>query len=609
MSLRESFADLLIQLVSDRLTPEQAESLFDGDGRASVRLLANALLNFASTAGPEAIGTLRKVLPWLELFARRELGAGTDEAVVSAEHLDAEHWPACSDWIEPDEDVSERDFRQTLVGAARDEARLEALSECDDVTFADRVLDDTATARAVLEAVDHDAPAATARRARRIFPEMAADGSLEALELLDRLEQGDGFSLQPDADALSAKARNFETSLADNMEAQVMSPAVRAALIFAPGPSDASAEADGLSTSLFASSIFRRHPELAGLARALTDNRWRCLRYLRGGAPLSHLSDWVDYLRDGCRELARRRDITYREAVSYAHFCLHLVNVCDLATHEETALTDETREGLMAVENELKEFALAGRRSTVDAAVSDLANYDEMRWASSGASAYLGDRLARMTGAWREESERGPIGAPPRLDEEMYAAAVEIWEREADDSVLTGLRDAATRLHLVGGEALESLEPRHGARLLALAAKYARDLPGLDVTEPFWVDVSSLVDAEQGPEDEQLQKRALREVLEQQSIAEAFSGSWEPETAGGAGILGAVETDRETPVLRLQLDLDAESLALLSFLDDSLGESTDEPAGRLRKELRKKVRRQFGDESSEETTGQGTTAA
>ncbi|MFB6351134.1 MAG: hypothetical protein ABEK29_05020, partial [Bradymonadaceae bacterium] len=294
-----------------------------------------------------------------------------------------------------------------------------------DVAFADRVLEETRVARAVLKAIAHGAPAEIAERARRIFPDLTAASSdppmvrdnstierpsLPSLDVLDRLEQGDAFSLNAEAGALSDKSRNFETSLAKNMNRREMAPAVRAALIFGPGRHDHPATRRDRSPSLFASSVFRDQPELAELAGALANNRWRAIRYLRGGAPLAHMTPWVDYLRDGCRDLARRRDINYREAVSYAHFCLHLVNICDLATLGEAALTDEVRDGLMAVENELKEFALAGRRSTVDAAVSELDNYDEMRWTSSGASAYLGDRLARISGAWRRESERGPIG-------------------------------------------------------------------------------------------------------------------------------------------------------------------------------------------------------
>ncbi|MFB6373741.1 MAG: hypothetical protein ABEN55_11685, partial [Bradymonadaceae bacterium] len=190
-----------------------------------------------------------------------------------------------------------------------------------------------------------------------------------------------------------------------------------------------------------------------------------------------------------------------------------------------------------------------------------------------------------------------------RLDEEMYASAVETWEVEADEEVLEGLRDAVAHLHLVGVETLEPLTPAQGARLLALAAKYARDLPGLDVTEPFWVDVSSLIAAEEGADDAPLRRRALEEVLGQQSIADAFAGNWEPESADAAGLVGTVDAGADRPVLRLELDLDAESLALVAMLDDSSDDSTDQTTGRLRKELRKKVRDQMEESPQHEQSG------
>ncbi|MFB6351133.1 MAG: hypothetical protein ABEN55_11675, partial [Bradymonadaceae bacterium] len=127
MSLRDSFADVLTQLFADRLPEQEAESLLDdGDARASLRLLANALLNVASTTGPAALGTLRKVLPWLEMVARRELDGG--RAVTDG--LDSEEWPACAHWFdEVDDEASARPFRETLMAAARDEALLEELAD------------------------------------------------------------------------------------------------------------------------------------------------------------------------------------------------------------------------------------------------------------------------------------------------------------------------------------------------------------------------------------------------------------------------------------------------------------------------------------------------
>lgn len=595
--LRDHFSDLLEQLLADRLDAVDRDLEADGDVGAAIRLLANALLNVATTVGPEAITAVRRAAPWLEVYLRRELdGAHGDGADLDAD------LPATAEWL----DNGEGSLRDRLVEAARDAGRLEELTDGDEVEFADRVIGDTRLARIVCKAADHGEPEEIASRARRMFPMLREAGRRDtappagALEILERLESGDGFALQDDPGALGDEARSFETSLAANMGRQGMSPAVRAALMFGPNRDE------GLPTYLFACSTFRDQPELAELAGALTTNRGRAIRYYRGGAPFEHLAPWAEYLRDGCRELARRRDVSYREAVSFAHFCFHLMNVCDLATLEG-GLTDEIRDGIMAVENELKEFALAGRRSNVAEGLSDLPSYDEMRWTSSGPSAYLADRLARLGGAWRRDGERGPTGAPPRLDDEMYASALEIWER-TDESTRISLEEVVGRMHLVGLDALEGLEPDQLGRLLALATKYARDLPGVDVTRPFWVDVSGLLDDQQV--SPRAGRRALAEVLEDESIGEMLSGQTEPETPGGVGLVGEVATgqgDDADAALELRLELDAESAALLSLLEDAFADGDDDAKGRLRRELRDKVRAQFDD--TQQPDPSSTTAA
>jgi hypothetical protein len=595
--LRDRFSDLLEQLLADRLDAVDRDLDADGDVGASIRLLANALLNVATTVGPEAITAVRRVAPWLEVYLRRELdGAHGDGADLAAD------LPATAEWL----DNGEGSLRDRLVDAARDAGRLDELTDADEVEFADRVIGDTRLARIVCKAAEHGEPDEIASRARRMFPMLREAGRrdtappADALEVLERLESGDGFALQDDPGALGDEARNFETSLAANMQHQGMSPAVRAALMFGPN------RAEGLPTYLFACSTFREEPELAELAGALTTNRGRAIRYYRGGAPFEHLAPWAEYLRDGCRELARRRDVSYREAVSFAHFCFHLMNACDLATLEG-GLTDEVRDGIMAVEDELKEFALAGRRSNVAEGLSDLASYDEMRWASSGPSAYLADRLARLGGVWREDGEQGPTGAPPRLDEEMYASALEVWE-QTDQTTRTSLEDALGRMHLVGLGALEGLDVDQLGRLLALATKYARDLPGVDITQPFWVDVSGLLDDQKV--SPRAGRRALAEVLEDESMSEMLSGQTEPETPGGVGLVGEVAAEQGAEAdatLELRLELDAESAALLSLLEDAFADGDDDAKGRLRRELREKVREQFDD--TQQPDPSSTTAA
>ena len=336
---RDSFVDLFEKLLADRTTESDADP--DGDRRAAIRLLGNALANYASVAGPDRLATLEDTLPWLNFFAqqhRRQDLEGRDK-----------------------EELSDAVFR-----AARRMTLLEKFETASDSALCDRLYSETDAARVALRASGPTGQSASTHRFPRLLPALhprrRAATRIRALRILSKLESGDASALSSNGAEFDESTRSFEISLTDTMVRQGMGPAVRAALLLAPDSDEANVQ-----KSLIAAPVFREDSELRSLASTLASMRGKCFDYLRGEASFAELSAWVDYLTDDTERFAERREISTREAVSYAHYSFHLVNLCDAAARRESGLSKQIRDGLLAVEDELKEMALNDHASRREA--------------------------------------------------------------------------------------------------------------------------------------------------------------------------------------------------------------------------------------------------
>lgn len=363
----------------------------------TLRLASHALLTLAEDSGTDALACVGRALPWfaarvdvenmppdevaLRLMQRGALGSLGTATVV--EHLRGTNDPAT-----------------TLANLAQLDDSLTLLRRQSARDIRDTLLHDLELLAVALETIaESDTHLPEIRQAigvRRPDP--------RALRVLQALE------LDPHAEvlaqtALSERPRRFEVSAADHLRQNGFWPAVRVALAF--DTSDAE--------TLHAFPTLRDDPPLEQLAHALIAVRGRTLAHLRGQAPLAALNPWVAYLRSGCNELAESRGITLREATSFAHFCLHLMNFCDLVCQAGPATHDDLRRSLMDIEDEVKEFALMGQTAGVDDRRASLAPFDATRWKRLGWTAYAAERVARLAGAWSQGTVPAPMGAPPRV--------------------------------------------------------------------------------------------------------------------------------------------------------------------------------------------------
>ena len=299
------------------------------------------------------------------------------------------------------------------------------------------------------------------------------------LTLLARLAQGHGGMPAP-LDRLDDQARRFEQTLVTDLGDRGVLDAVKAAMLH--GPLAVGARSAPRQPALgWQLSVFHRDPALEALAEALIEARWRALAVVRGQAGLEALGSWVRYLRGPCLELAESREMTLREATHYAHYALHVLNLCDLASLGLRATHDGTRRALMSLEEELKEFALAGQRRGLRDDQVALERFEMARWRSSGPAAYLAERLARLRGSWRAGLRSGPIGAPARVeDAEILAhslALVESLPEASDSEALDALATAARRCLILEADWLEQLAAHEVLKLLILGLRLAAARP------------------------------------------------------------------------------------------------------------------------------------
>ncbi|MFW5967418.1 MAG: hypothetical protein ACOCV2_07865 [Persicimonas sp.] len=597
---RERFAHLFEQLMVDG----EREDV-EADHLSALRLLSHSLLNVLGTFGTDAAVRLAGAAPWLAGFldvarAESDLGEVVDRLAQSpatstlSRGMIHRRLAACEAersgcvGLRPRADRGGDRHATAIAELAELDDRLAALVELPDDELRARLMEDSATLAAACELCEDAADGPLADRLRDAFAPWRFEESVphrlrrsDALWALAALEDEED-SVDPFDEGgfeLSERARGFERGLAQNMVRLDLIAAVRAALAFGPVRRDPQpADLDELEALFRRFAVFRADPALHRLALALCSVRGRCIDYVCGGAPLESLSDWIAYLRGPCNELAELRECTLREAMSYAHYCLHLVDVCDFSTMGPEALCEETRQTLMSVEEELKEFALAGQREGLSDVEADLGRFERARWRRPGEAAYLADRLSRLRGAWRDGISPGPVGAPPRLDEQVLAHSMALIENlvdEASESDLTALADMLGRARLVGYEWLERLEPRYVLDLLAVAVASARDVGRVDVSRPFTIDLGPLGRWVEDRDRARVNRRILEALLEQHSTRRILQEGGEP-SALRRGIVGQARPGA-APGGRLQMRFvaDDELQALLDLMGVTDAESDD----------------------------------
>jgi hypothetical protein len=594
---RERFADLF-----DRLVTRTGEH--DGeDEQSALRVLSNAFLNYMDVSSDDGESVV-DALPWiaaLHRWSQREWTA----AQVSAYLLDSPAISVLGPELlasrlatpvghdtnlprAPHASLVRDDYRTVIAHLAQMEAELRELTQLESGQRLTRMLEDSQLSASAAEVcaldpntdiaaiIDRDSDGIFAAHA---FPWRKRFAPEEPLWVLAGLEDGEGR--HPMAEAgfeFSRRSRGFERGLATNMVEHNLAPAIRAALLFGHGTDT---DARKYSDLLRKSDLFRDDPALEALAVALATVRGRFQDYMRGLLPLASLEPWVDYLRDGCVELAESRDITLREATGYAHYALHLVHMCDLCAEGPQACTEATRDALMHVEDELKEFALAGNQGDSPRHAASLEAYEATRWRRKGATAELASRLTRLRGAWRMGMRPGPLGSPPVLDEEVTAHSRALIESHFDDDLLLaalarGLRHARIR----GFDWKHRLAPEQLLTCMILALVQARDLPGVDITRPFAIDFSPVMrwlDEEASDANFDI----LRRMLGHMTVEHVVEHSREP-TLLRVGLVGRVRNDDATrPNVDFEFVATRQMSAILELLsaaddDDPLSETLRE---------------------------------
>ncbi|MBA2665363.1 MAG: hypothetical protein H0U74_23950 [Bradymonadaceae bacterium] len=581
-SVRERSSLLLYQLTHD------AQSRPQGDDEAvALRLLSHAALNLAWEKGDDALERAVALLPWLGLFRRwtegelisKELGLalvssglvrhlGVAGVVRRLEQVDGQVADSVLSRV-PSAlgELRDREL-ETLVKIRRLDERLGALLAREDEDLIEGLFADSALLCAAIELCAQAVPNAGAARLNAHTAIVASAASARAMGTLAEFEDG-GFERVPTALLqLSERSRRFELSLACNMHRHELLDVVRAALAFGSVNTEPVAKPVDLRTL----AVFRADSALEALAAALIEVRGRCIDHLAGALPLESLTPWVSYLRNGCLELAESRGITLREATSFAHYCLHLVNLCDLGERGVRALNESTRRALMDVEDELKEYALVGQCEGMRDAQVSLERFDRARWMGSGDAAYLADRFARLGGSWRKGTRPGPVGAPARLDEaaiaQCSALVADLFEGRAP-AACASLVALVRGCQILGAELLEALEPADALKVLSIGLCAARDLAGVDASRPFWLDLRRMGAWYRDSAGGSLNPRILGRLLARQPLDAIFESLDEP--AAQSGLLARLG-ERGTAVV-VEFVADAELEALLMLLSQSTSQS------------------------------------
>lgn len=596
--VRERSSHLLYRLIRDDI----GECHENAAG--ALRLMSHASLNLAAELGTDAVQRAGESLVWLSLFAHWQAGE------ISAAELGHELMSRKTVGFLPESMVQRRLAKvealrvptvlhrapreghlqivqsgqeevEVLVELHRLDAMLQEALACEDAELMNLVFSESLLLGAALELRNADDAQskplrAASERLKKLFGEGSAH-QVAALEILAEVESGEFEKVPAAFSQLSERSRRFELSLAQNMAHHGLLGAVRAALGFGT--------TSGNTWQLGWLDAFSGDDELAELARVLVEMRGVCHGYFSGALGIEALKPWVMYLRNGCMEFADSRDLTLREATGFAHYCLHLVNLCDLGGRGARVVNEETRRALMDIEDDLKEFALSSQRAGIRDSQVDLSAFERGRWKRRGDSAYIVDRLARLTGGWRAGVRPGPVGAPARLDSEVLVESQALMdeiivglnrampgnEASAIGTMAAVLRNCAIQ----GAEFFEIMTLEEAFKVLSFGLTTARDTVELDTNQAFSLDVRALLGRGEPQKQDAgtAQRQMLAQVLKRRPL-DAFFSAGGASNVAGVGLVSSVGFKQdETPTVTLAFEMDEELSSLLALMNHSSSQS------------------------------------
>lgn len=481
-ALREHASGLMSELCrKDDLPPD------------ALRLATHMLVNLGDDAGPRALEAVADALPWLAAFLelqQSESGFDIATRLESRGALRALNSASVAHSIDALAHGATADARRELERLAAIDRDLFALSQASSAEARSILQSDTALLASVVGLVEESGPELD--RVTSIFEDWVGPSihqsarRSESLAVLRDLETTWNGGERLKACALSERSRRFELSSTDHLEEHGFLVSVRAALCFGQKHRGLDDDLDNLRSLRQAIQTFpmlRDDPVARSLAVALARMRFACVEHLRGALPLAALSPWVRFLRGECAEIAESRGISLREATSFAHYSLHIMNFCDFVANEFESVNEQTRKNLMDLENELKEFALVGQQQGLSDLQANLERYDTVRWKGAGEHVVLSERFARLRGVWRLGTDSAPLGGPPRVDGRDLDAvneALEHLEHEVKGIVgFVSNRIACT--HLMHDSVFEELEMHASLRLLAVIAAACEAMPTIDL--------------------------------------------------------------------------------------------------------------------------------
>lgn len=555
----------------------------------AMRFVGLAALNLAEEHSARALFEVAKVLPWLGVYRLWEEGASLEEiaqvlldkglvrfhsktmlfrrlrGALAEKHSSIRRAPGLPE--------SSRDITgEALLALLETEVRLEAFMALPLQERREAMLDDSELLGLVIE-----------QGMEELLPAWSITRPARALEAFARFEATGFEQAPPELGGLSERSIRFEISLARHLQNHELLAPIRAALAFSPLPGERERSAQELRTFLASFSVFATDSALMELTVALIQCRHRALTHLSGAAGLAIMAPWIEYLRGSCADFGESRGLTLREATNFAHYSLHLINLFDLAVLEEGRPGEELRRALLDLEEELKEFALAGQRAGLRDGQVHLGRYEETRWRSGKPRAYLADRLARLCGAWRQEQSPGPAGGATVLQSALAKECEELIGEYSDLSELDRLQSLLNQTQFIGHHWLFELSPAAVLHLLAFALSWGQQPPSAQEEQPdLVVDLRSLGEwltsgqAQERREilDFLLRQRALPDLLNSPALHQAH---------GELGLM-AVE-DRGKVVISLASNAQFE--ALLTLLAGARGD--DELFEPLLKRLRSLV--------------------
>ncbi len=595
--VRERSSHLLYRLIKDDI------GQCHEDAAGALRLMSHAALNLAAELGTQAVQRSGESLVWLSLYAQWESGQ-MSAVELGQELLDRKIIGFLADSMVQRRlakvealrvpTVLHRAPREThlqivqsgqgevdvLVELHQLDRMLQDALACDDAVLMNRLFSESLLLCAALELRSVDgSKTKTLQAASERLTNLFGTGDarqVSGLEILAEIENGE-FEQVPTAFLqLTERSRRFELSLAQNMAHHGLLCAVRAALGF-NSPS-------GNTWHLGWLDAFSGDDELAELARVLVEMRGVCHGYFSGALGIESLKPWVMYLRNGCMEFGESRGLTLREATGFAHYCLHLVNLCDLGSRGARVVSEETRRALMDIEDDLKEFALSGQRDGTRDSQVNLTAFERGRWKRRGDSAYIVDRLARLTGGWRAGVRPGPVGAPARLDSQVLVESQALMDEivvglnranPGNETAAVGMMAAVLRNCTIhGAEFFEMMTLEEAFKVLSFGLAAARDTGGMDVNQPFWLDVRALLSgAERAQDAGTAQRQMLAQVLKRRPLDAFFSAGGESNSSGFGLMSRVVKAEDEAATIGLSFAVDAELSSLLELMNHSSSQS------------------------------------